>query len=222
MCIVFKGSKCSFKPCLPIGEVSLVCNVFSFISRTSIFYAYFILLSRSVSFYKEPLFFCRGWVEGLAWLVMTHDSIPFLCENWHSAKHLDSMKWYCYKNLNVSTLVCLARMERWFVNRCRVPLCPASIHLLLMEVVVPSVSVSIIFLQLGFCVCMDVKINNFNKNTTHVFCLCIIKIMKMAGPHGLSGPTAPPPVDVGGSKGADPAMASCHPALARRSKPAAA
>lgn len=117
-------------------------------------------------------------------------------------------------------------MERWFVNRCHVLLCSASIRLLSMEVAVLSVLVSIIFLQLGFCLYMDAKINKYNKNTTttttHVCCLYVIKMMKTAGPHGLSGPTAPPPVDVEGSKGVDPAMASCRPALARQSKPAAA
>lgn len=70
------------------------------------------------------------------------------------------------ENLNVSTLDCLARMERWFVNRCHVLLCPASIRLLSMEVAVLSVLVSIIFLQLGFCLYMDAKINKYNKNTT--------------------------------------------------------
>ncbi|TMS21884.1 hypothetical protein E3U43_012149 [Larimichthys crocea] len=49
-----------------------------------------------------------------------------------------------------------------------------------------------------------------------------VSIMKMAGPHGLSGPTVRSPVDVEGIKGDDPAMASSHPVLARRSKPAAA
>lgn len=44
----------------------------------------------------------------------------------------------------------------------------------------------------------------------------------MAGPRGLSGLTVPSHVDVEGSKGADPAMASCRSVLARQFKPAAA
>ncbi len=46
--------------------------------------------------------------------------------------------------------------------------------------------------------------------------------METAGPRGLSGLTVRSPVDVGGSKGDDPAMASCRPVPARQSKPAAA
>lgn len=54
-------------------------------------------------------------------------------------------------------------------------------------------------------------------------CLCMhVKIRETVGPSGLSGLTVRSPVGVEGSKGADPAMASCRPALARQFKPAAA
>lgn len=67
---------------------------------------------------------------------------------------------------------------------------------------------------------MCAKITAFGKGTPTVY-VCI-KIMKMAGPRGPSGLTVRPPVDVEGSKGDDPAMASCRRVLARQSKPAAA
>lgn len=60
-------------------------------------------------------------------------------------------------------------------------------------------------------------------NMTILMCICdYIKKMKMVGPPGLNGLTVPSPVDVEGSKGDDPAMASCRPVLARQFKPAAA
>lgn len=52
-------------------------------------------------------------------------------------------------------------------------------------------------------------------------CVCI-KMTEMAGPRGRSGPTVRSPVAAEGSKGADPATASCRPVPARQSKPAAA
>lgn len=60
----------------------------------------------------------------------------------------------------------------------------------------------------------------FHKGILTVY-VCI-KMMKMTGPRGLSGPTVRSPVGVEGNRGADPAMASSRPVLARQSKPTAA
>lgn len=67
---------------------------------------------------------------------------------------------------------------------------------------------------------MSAEITNFDEGIPTVY-VCI-KMMKMAGLRGLSGPPVLQPVDVEGNKGADPAMASCRHVEARRSKPAAA
>lgn len=113
-------------------------------------------------------------------------------------------------------------MERWCVIRYLALLYPASIHPLSMESAVLSASVSLVRLQLWFRV-ENVCWDPHNLIPTVHVCVCVyIKIMKTAGPRGLSGPIVRSPVDVEGSRGADPATASSRPAPARQSRPAAA
>lgn len=124
----------------------------------------------------------------------------------------------------IQTLFCilntLVRTKKWCVSRCLVLLCPASIHPSSMDSAVPSVSVSLVLLQLLFNVEMCPQTTEWNTSILTVY-VCI-KMTKMAGPCGRSGLTVPSPVDEEGNRGDDPATASCRPVLAHQSKPAAA
>lgn len=189
----------------------------------SYFYARFILLSESVSLYKTSLV--------LSWMDWGSSQANY--ESWQPVLPLKGLAFSRTSGmirllilvpvLDVWILVCildaLCRMERWCASRCPALLCPASIHPSSMDSAVPSVSVSSVCdSDLVWKMCA--KTTKFHKAILTIY-VCV-KMMKMAGPCGLSGPTVRSPVDVEGNRGADPAMASCRPALARQSKPAAA
>lgn len=112
---------------------------------------------------------------------------------------------------------CLSRMAKWCVTRCPALLCPASIQPLSTGSAAPSVSVSYDSEPRK-----SAEVTKFNRSYINSARLCVCEMKKTAGPSGPSGPSVRSPADVEGSRGADPATASCRHAPVRRCKPAAA
>lgn len=173
--------------------------------------------SLSLFLVRKHHYFCQGWIEGVARLILSHDSISFLCYDWHLAKHLAQTSLLQMLNV-VPFLPCVG--WKGGVSAGVLPSCVLYQSILYRWKVLSCLSQWVWFVcnyELVWKMCANIS----NDKGIPIVYVCI-KIMKMAGPHGLSGPTVQSPVDVEGIKGDDPAMASSHPVLARRSKPAAA